>query len=214
MATKNYVKPAYISDTAISFSFGNEISDKISGKVLSIYRAAQNQKLVGKWGILDIVLGYTELAFYLDTANAEESKITEWVNSLPENLIKASDKTASEPIVFMVKYNGADLDRVAEYCKISVREVIELHSSVVYTVAIVGFLPHFPYLLGLPASLQTPRLEAPRKSVPAGSVAIAGLQAGVYPSVSPGGWNLLGLTDHEKLKTILPGDRIVFKEIS
>jgi choline dehydrogenase-like flavoprotein len=70
--------------------------------------------------------------------------------------------------------------------------VIELHSDADFTVAAVGFSPGFPYLSGLPERLNLPRKSTPRLAVPAGSVAIAGGQAGIYPTESPGGWHLLG----------------------
>src|SRR5436189_6428517 len=72
--------------------------------------------------------------------------------------------------------------------------IIALHSSAEFVVACVGFIPGFPFLAGLPEKLRTTRLATPRTKVPAGSVAIARTQAGVYPVESPGGWNLIGRT--------------------
>ena len=89
--------------------------------------------------------------------------------------------------------------------------MIKRHTAVEYMVAMIGFRPHFPYLLGLDPSLVTPRLDTPRLKVPAGAVAIGAEQTGVYPEASPGGWNILGMTDPELLKAINPGDTIVFQ---
>lgn len=93
-----------------------------------------------------------------------------------------------------VLYNGPDLESVAQLHNLTPTQLIELHSGALYTVAFLGFVPGFAYLSGLPPALHTPRLPSPRKSVPAGSVAIAGDQAGIYPLATPGGWQLLGTT--------------------
>ena len=93
-----------------------------------------------------------------------------------------------------MRYDGLDLAEVASRCGLSIEAVIELHSNTVYTVALVGFLPGFPYLDGLPTQLHLPRRDSPRPHVPAGSIAIAGSQTGIYPQASPGGWHILGTT--------------------
>jgi 5-oxoprolinase (ATP-hydrolysing) subunit B len=87
---------------------------------------------------------------------------------------------------------GADLAVVAQHCGLSEAAVIQLHSSVIYDVLCIGFLPGFPYLAGLPSALACPRRASPRVQVPAGSVGIGGAQTGIYPSASPGGWQLIG----------------------
>jgi len=89
---------------------------------------------------------------------------------------------------------GPDLVEVAAIHGLSPEEVVRLHSSAMYTAYFLGFVPGFAYLGGLPAELATPRLQSPRKSVPAGSVAIGGNQTGVYPTATPGGWRLIGKT--------------------
>jgi KipI family sensor histidine kinase inhibitor len=121
------------------------------------------------------------------------------VGSLRDRL---ADLTTSEPVTTQprhhelpTRYDGPDLDDVATACGLAVEEVVALHSSVDYVVAFLGFSRGFPYLAGLPAPLHLPRRATPRTRVPAGSVAIAHDQCGVYPSSSPGGWHLLGTTD-------------------
>jgi 5-oxoprolinase (ATP-hydrolysing) subunit B len=89
---------------------------------------------------------------------------------------------------------GPDLEDVARHTGFSPGQVVELFAGVDYVVYFVGFSTCFPYLGGLPPELATPRLSAPRKHVPAGSVAIGGAQAGVYPLPSPGGWRIIGRT--------------------
>jgi KipI family sensor histidine kinase inhibitor len=86
-----------------------------------------------------------------------------------------------------------------------------LHASGVYTVGAVGFVPGFPYLLGLPKGLAIPRRSSPRPRVPAGSVAIAGGMAGIYPRVTPGGWWLLGTCAADRLPEFAVGDAVRFE---
>jgi len=100
-----------------------------------------------------------------------------------------------EPVHLAVRYDGADLESVAQRCGLPVAEVIRRHSEPEYTVQFCGFAPGFGYLSGLDPALRLPRLASPRPAVPAGSVAIAGEFTGVYPRSSPGGWLLLGRTD-------------------
>jgi inhibitor of KinA len=116
-------------------------------------------------------------------------------------------------VILPVLYKGEDLARVADYCGLTEEDVIDRHSRGRYTVAMVGFKPYFPYLLGLDPKLETPRLDTPRVKIPAGAVAIGGAQTGVYPEESPGGWNLIGSTDPELLKQIEPGDTILMKRV-
>lgn len=90
---------------------------------------------------------------------------------------------------------GPDLDEVARLTGLAAGEVVARLCAATLTVAFVGFSPGFPYLIGLPPELEVPRLASPRPRVPAGSVAVAGPFAGIYPSATPGGWRLLGRTD-------------------
>jgi KipI family sensor histidine kinase inhibitor len=122
------------------------------------------------------------------------------------------------PIVEIpVVYEGVDLDDVAKATGLSRTEVIETHSGVVYAAAFLGFTPGWAYLVGLPDVLHVPRRATPRTAVPAGSVAIANEFSGVYPTDSPGGWNLLGHTsatmfdvDRDKPALVTAGDRVRF----
>ncbi|HEX5960369.1 MAG TPA: 5-oxoprolinase subunit PxpB [Rhodanobacteraceae bacterium] len=119
-----------------------------------------------------------------------------------------------------VCYDGPDLDAVAAYAGLSRAEVIARHTAAAYTVAMLGFAPGFPYLLGLDPALHMPRREYPRTRVPAGSVAIGGAQTGIYPRELPGGWNLVGRTPlvlfdplREPPCLLAPGDRVRFRAI-
>jgi len=115
---------------------------------------------------------------------------------------------------------GPDLDEVCKFHGITEPQAIELHASVEYLVYFLGFVPGFAYLGELPKELVTPRLAAPRKRVPAGSVGIAGNQTGAYPFATPGGWRLIGRTpikmfraDSRGLSLLSIGDRVRFAPI-
>lgn len=99
---------------------------------------------------------------------------------------------------------GPDLPLVARHANLSEKQVVELHASIDYVVWFLGFQPGFPYLGGLPQALATPRRAEPRVSVPAGSVGIGGVQTGIYPLQTPGGWNLIGCTDLPLFNPALP----------
>ncbi len=128
------------------------------------------------------------------------------------------------PITIPVCYGGAfgpDLDVVATTHRTTPDAIIAAHTAGEYTVAMLGFLPGFPYLEGLAPALHTPRRAAPRTSVPAGSVGIGGTSTGIYPCSSPGGWQLIGRTPrtlfaaHRMPPALLaPGDVVRFVAIA
>lgn len=93
------------------------------------------------------------------------------------------------------EYDGADLPAVAAHWGVEVPAVVDRLRRTEFRVAFCGFAPGFAYLTGLPADLAVPRLATPRTRVPAGSVALAGPYAGIYPAASPGGWLLVGRTE-------------------
>lgn len=116
-----------------------------------------------------------------------------------------------------VRYDGPDLEGVAELWDMEVDEAVARHRETEYTVAFCGFAPGFAYLSGLPESLAVPRLEEPRTRVPAGSVGLAASYTGIYPRSSPGGWRLIGRTDldlwdveRDPPAVLAPGTRVRF----
>ena len=112
---------------------------------------------------------------------------------------------------------GPDLDVLAEQAGMTPATFIGLHATAEYTVAFLGFQPGFPYLRGLPCDLQAPRRPSPRVRVGAGSVAIGGTYAGIYPVSGPGGWQIIGRTasvlfdpQRDVPVLLMPGDRVRF----
>jgi KipI family sensor histidine kinase inhibitor len=152
--------------------------------------------LQGVRGILNLHPAYTSVLVDFDPRLRSHSQVEELVRG---SLAAHADEAPPEPrlVEIPVCYggeDGPDLVDVARHTGLTEERVVELHAAADYLVYFVGFATCFPYLGGLPPELATPRLPAPRKHVPAGSVAIGGAQAGVYPLASPGGWRLIGRT--------------------
>ncbi|MBE5462292.1 5-oxoprolinase subunit B family protein [Mycobacteroides abscessus] len=131
------------------------------------------------------------------------------------------DNTTSPPVTIPVRYDGLDLEEVAEHTGLGVDGVITAHTGRVWTVGFCGFAPGFAYLVGGDPRLAIPRRADPRTKVPAGSVALAGEFSGIYPRESPGGWQLIGTTDtviwdldRNPPALLTPGARVQFREVT
>lgn len=168
-------------------------------------------------GILDVVLAYNSAAVHVDSEVTDFDRLEDCLRGItPKRQEQAPGKLIRLPVL----YDGEDLADVADRLGIAESEVIALHCGRVYQVFAIGFQPGFPYAGYLPDILSgLSRREIPRVRVPAGSVAIAGRQTGIYPATSPGGWHLLGRTplrifDMEReYFPIRAGDRIQFVPI-
>ncbi len=165
--------------------------------------------------VLDVVSSFASVAVHF-----EGMDVRHWIESKMAEEADA-ETNAGGDFEIPVCYDGPDLEEVAAQVGLSTDEVIALHSGADYTVAAVGFSPGFPYLSGLPQRLNVPRRKTPRLAVPAGSVAIAGGQAGIYPFTSPGGWHVLGRTvttlfdlSHSPPALLRPGDRVRFLPVA
>jgi len=187
-------------------------------------------------GIRDIAPAYASVCVHYDivalasTAGAGSTQLlAEQVGEFAARFLEAkaagTDPDVGEASIFEipVRYGGEfgpDLGDVAAQAGIDEQAVIERHANGNYRVAMLGFMPGFPYLLGLDESLQTPRRASPRTRVPAGSVAIGGAQTGIYPRELPGGWQLIGRTPlvlfdptREQPALLTPGQRVRFRAI-
>ena len=184
-------------------------------------------------GVIELAPAYSTVGVFFDAAGiaraAPEQDPCDWLRTRIENVLKVrsakSARGVKAPVIEIpVCYDrefALDLDDVARVAGLTEAEVIRRHSSAAYRVNCVGFIAGFPFLSGLPSELATPRRAAPRKEVPAGSVAIGGAQTGIYPRNSPGGWNVIGRTPLRLFDvqldppTILQaGDRVRFRKIS
>jgi KipI family sensor histidine kinase inhibitor len=209
------VKPVqtfFLGDACLAWTLGERIDRLTSLQVLYVYRKLRKNPELAELGVHDLVPSYTALAAHAHPQcdwDAVRRIVDGCLAEIPAD--EAALKERSARHVLPVVYHGEDLQRVADHAKITTEEVIRRHTAPEYLVALIGFRPHFPYLLGLDRSLVTPRLASPRTLVPAGAVAIGGEQTGIYPENSPGGWNILGMTQPELLYDIEPGDTVVFK---
>ena len=153
-------------------------------------------RAVRAWpGVIDVVVARHEVAAYFDGApgsvpeGATPPAWSTWIDALAT---APDDPAPVRDITLRAIYHGPDLEHVAAATGLSIGEVCARHAAATYTVETMGFAPGFAYLGGLPAALELPRRTTPRTRVPAGTIAIAGLQTAVYPFDSPGGWHLIG----------------------
>ena len=148
-------------------------------------------------GVRDIAPGYSTLGIHYDPLQTDLAALEQAIEQEFAGLA-ALDTIADRAVIEIpVNYGGEygpDLDAVATFAGCSVDEVIKRHSSRTYRVYMLGFVPGFAYMGRVDPLIAAPRHRVPRERVPAGSVGIAGLQTGVYPVESPGGWQLIGHT--------------------
>jgi KipI family sensor histidine kinase inhibitor len=169
-------------------------------------------------GVGDTLPGMNNLTLCFDPDRIELPALEDKVRQAwPRLTLQAvSGRQVDIPVAYGGE-DGPDLAHVARHAGLTPHEVVRLHSQAEYLVYFLGFLPGFAFLGGLPPQLATPRRDEPRLAVPARSVGIGGAQAGIYPMVSPGGWQLIGRTPLElfdpraQSPTLLrPGDRVRF----
>ena len=209
-----------VGDKAISIEFGNSISARINRQVHHLARQVAKQRIQG---MFDVVPSYRSLLVYYNPLLISYAELESRLRSLGGSLEEAEVGT-SRVVEIPTKYGeeyGPDLPRVAEHSGLREEEVVKTHSGSDYLVYMMGFTPGFPYLGGMSEKIATPRLQTPRPAVPAGSVAIAEQQTGIYPIESPGGWQIIGRTpvqlfDPSRDPPVLvePGDHIRFVPVN
>ena len=166
-------------------------------------------------GVVELVPAYRTLLVVADPERA--GALDELAARLPALELPPAEAVAGDPVEIPVRYDGQDLPEVAGLTGLDAEEVVRRHTAPEYTVAFLGFSPGFPYLVGLDPALEVPRRDTPRTSIPAGSVGLAGGQTGIYPSASPGGWQLIGRTEvilfdprRDPPALLAPGSRLRF----
>ena len=200
--------------------FNQTISQETSLKVKSAYKLLHNLR---DKGLIEIVPSYTSILITYDIFKFTFSEIKFFLEDTLKDLLTENNnfKEITYIDVYYGEEVGLDLQRVATNAKLSIEEVIEIHSSKIYDVYAIGFLPGFAYMASIDDKIKTARLQSPRKKIPKGSVAIADNQTAIYPQNSPGGWNILGKTTFElfdkNLKELSPitiESKIKFNPIS
>lgn len=177
-------------------------------------------------GIKDIILAYDTLTLVYDILHFDSNPflfahtILEQFNASKKCLNAMENKSIIEIPVCYDASLGIDLQNAIKASNCSIDELIQQHSDKIYTVYCLGFLPGFAYMGDVPNAIQLPRHRSPRSKVLAGSVGIAGRQTGIYPSTSPGGWQIIGRTPIKIFDPASPsltlfkaGDQIKFKPI-
>ncbi|MFN4315846.1 MAG: 5-oxoprolinase subunit PxpB [Chitinophagaceae bacterium] len=224
-------EPAYTihanGDRSVRVNFGDNLSDHVYFQVIHLLNSLRADSLPG---IEDLVPSYTSLTIYFDPAKLRQNQngrtiFDFWSSEIAgrvqriEGLPMPGGRDMEIPVCYDIEL-AADLSAVALSTGLSINEIVRLHCGQPYRVYLIGFLPGFPYLGTLPVELQLPRKQIPT-NVPAGSVAIAGLQSGIYPVQSPGGWHVIGRTPLSIFDSSLPepcllqaGDLVQFTPIS
>jgi KipI family sensor histidine kinase inhibitor len=207
------------SDQSLLVQIGDRITPEAGGLVAKVVQLLAQHPVDG---IVDVNPAYCSLLVKFDGLRLDHATVETHLRLLLDysRLVELPPHREIEiPVLYGGEF-GPDLEDVAALHSISAADVVRLHSEAVYTVCFLGFVPGFAYLGGLPEGIATPRLPSPRKRVPAGSVAIGGSQAAVYPLPTPGGWRILGRTpfamfraDRKEPSLLSIGDRVRFVPI-
>jgi inhibitor of KinA len=205
-------------DQAYLIRFGDGISEALHTRVITALASLDRSR--PPW-VVDLVPSYSALLLNYDPALASPEAVVSWIeNRMAEAGDSALETRRVTIPVWYAPEVGLDLLALASELTMSPDEIVALHSRSDYLVFMLGFKPGFPYMGTLPERLVVPRLASPRTAVPAGSVAIAGRQTGIYSVRSPGGWRILGRTplalfdpDREEPFLLRAGDRVRFEPI-
>jgi inhibitor of KinA len=222
MPSKKILYPwlQFASDCSLLATFGNTISRKHHLDVLRLFSLLRSENHPAVWNLHP---AYSSLLISFNPLLMSPGDLEVHVRELLDR-IDSAVIPPTHTVVIPVCYDPAlapDLEFVASHNDVSIAQAIHYHSSAEYVVYFLGFSPGFPYLGELPRQLATPRLSTPRLAVPAGSVAIGGSQTGIYPTVSPGGWRIIGRTPLRLFRPELDeptllrmGDIVRFKPIA
>jgi inhibitor of KinA len=195
-------------ENGLVVEFGNEIDPRINTLVHSLARNVTSEYA----DLIEAVVPtYRSFLVFFDPLVITRKELIEKIENTAAALqMVALDFGITQTVIIPTLYGGdvgPDIEFVATYNKLTVDEVIKIHTSTSYRIYMMGFTPGFPYLGGMSDKIATPRLKNPRTKISTGSVGIAGSQTGLYPIESPGGWQLIGRTP---LKVFNPGSKMPF----
>ncbi len=213
-----------LGDAALLLRFGDRIDAAVNRRVHAW--AAMLSSQAPDW-LIELTPAYASLALHVDVAHSFESDPLDaaiaWISARLSQPLPDTIEDAVRTLAIPVLYGGdegPDLAALSAHAGITIEDAVARHTSVDYSVAMLGFAPGFPYLLGLDATLAMPRMSTPRTRVPAGSVGIGGTQTGIYPQAGPGGWRLIGRTPlrlfdvaRDPPSLLRAGDRVRFVAI-
>jgi KipI family sensor histidine kinase inhibitor len=203
-------------DAGLLLQLGTTIDAAINQRVRAIAEAFRQQAWTG---VRDVVPTYHSVAVHFDPGVADREALRGALTTLVDTAaVTESGRRIEVPVAYGDTF-GPDLDAVAQFAGMSARDVIRLHSEREYRVFMLGFTPGFPYMGSVDVAIAAPRHATPRVRVEQGSVGIAGTQTGIYPSASPGGWQIIGRTglalfdpSREEPALFAPGDCVKFVE--
>ncbi len=206
-----------LNERTLILEFGTRISAELSRRVLAVNRRLRETPLPG---VLDIWPTYGSLAVQFDAMTIDQEELKSHLAALADSTATLETSPPKE-VVIPTRYDtdaAEDMRSLSESLQLPPSDIVRLHSQSDYTVAMIGFLPGFPYLIGLPDELHHPRKGAPSLRIQAGSVGIGGSQTGIYPNAGPGGWYIIGTTDVPLFAApdrflLSPGDRVRFQPI-
>ncbi len=221
-----------LGDAAWTVEFGDSIDAAVHARVLGFAAALERVRSVaspatgdeaGLWAaIVDVVPTFRSLTVHYDPLRCNGGALGAALLALAETSGSTTrvGRQWTIPVCFDADF-APDLDDLAKAKALSPEAIIALLCQATFQVYMIGFMPGFPYMGGLPAGLEMPRLSSPRKAVPARSLAIAGAMCAVYPWQSPGGWRLLGRTpvpmfsaaEAESPALLASGDRVRWQAI-
>lgn len=183
---------AVAGENALIIYFSDHIGPEVSDQV---QRAVQLLEQALGDSLVDMVPSYASLLLIYDLFKTDYSSLCSQIPVLlAEGKGRVPERSARlvELPVYYSEESGPDLQTMAQHTGLSIPDIVALHQAREYRVYAIGFAPGFAYLGEVDECIARPRLATPRTSVPRGSVGIAGRQTAVYPSASPGGWNLIG----------------------
>src|SRR6267143_1126403 len=199
-----------LGDTALLAELGTRIDTALNTRAIALANALRKRR-----DVRQAVAGYASVTVHFDPDQTTHDALAAAIQRLASTRPPMAEPGRLHRIP--VVYDGPDLEAVAAILGLTPAQIAEIHSKPIYRVFLVGFVPGWAYLGPLPQELELPRRHVPRTQVPAGSVAIAGRQSGIYPLPTPGGWHLIGRTS---VKLFLPdrdppclfraGDRVKF----
>ncbi|HEY7790413.1 MAG TPA: 5-oxoprolinase subunit PxpB [Vicinamibacterales bacterium] len=181
------------SDSALLIEFAPRVDPAINARAVAVAARVAASAVAG---VRDVVPTYRSVAVYFDPLRTDSLALETVVHEAIAQRVRRQ-RHAPEPIEVPVCYggeHGPDLPAVAEHAKCTEADVVGLHSGRIYRVYMLGFVPGFAYMGEVDERIAMPRHRTPRVRVPACSVGITGRQTGVYPSATPGGWQLIGRT--------------------
>jgi len=180
-------------DSAIVVEFEEAIDPAVNIRTIAFAEAIQSSQIRG---VRDVVPTYRSVAIYYDPLRTDSDML---MSSVEREAVKPAARSADAeaPIRIPVCYQselGPDLPGVAAFAALAEDDVVRIHTAATYRVFMLGFVPGFAYLGIVDARIAMARHSSPRVRVPLGSVGIAGVQTGIYPAETPGGWQLIGRT--------------------